>query len=456
MPILQSSILATAPYWRLRSTAIVLASLLALTGTAAKAHEPAYPAPREISSETEVPRVSGTITLQRAISLAIEHSPELQALAWDANGSLARIRQARLWPNPEIEYERENFGGTGKFDGSDRAESTLSLAQSLPLGGDIKQRRKIAELDSQLADWDYHAARLETIAEVTRRFVVALAADRSLDLAKQELGLAQATEKLTQSRVDAGDASPLELSRVIVPVITTELALKRAERLRVAAYRSLSLSWGERVAMFDSIAGDLNAVSPAPSPEALVQHLGENPDVARWAIEISARIAKRRLAKAEAIPDITGRFGLKRDRESGDESLVVGISLPLPLFNRGQAQIQSARASEASARSRQKAAELRLEGLLNESYSELANAYDEAVAIRDRALPAAEKAYQGTQLAFKEGKLPFLDVLDAQRTLFELQESYLQALQSYHIEAANIESLIGRSLADLQKQSPSK
>ena len=449
MPSLLSSIQEIAPRWPLRLTALSLATVLSLAGTAAKGQAPAFPAQRDTPSKTETPRALGTVTLQQAISLAVEHSPDLQALAWDANGSLARIRQARLWPNPEIEYERENFGGTGKFDGSDLAESTLSLAQSLPLGGDIKQRRKIAELDSQLADWDYHAARLQTIAEVTRRFVFALAADRGLELAKQELELAQSTEKLTQSRVDAGDASPVELSRVVVPVIKAELALKRAERLRNAAYRSLSLSWGERLVTFTEIAGDLDAVSPAPSPETLVQHIGENPDVARWAIEISARITERRLAKAEAIPNLTGRIGLRRDNESGDNALVVGVSLPLPLFDRGQAQIQSALAGEASARSRQRAAELRLEGLLSEAYSDLANAYDEATAIRDQALPVAEKAYQGTQLAFKEGKLPFLDVLDAQRTLFELQESYLQALQAYHLGTANIESLIGRSLADL-------
>ncbi len=452
MPFHQFSSQIIAPKWRCRLLTYSLVASLSLGCSVAYGQAPVYTAPRDIPSDKGAPRVLGTVTLRQAISLAIEHSPEFQALAWDANGSLARIRQARLWPNPELEYERENFGGTGKFDGSDFAESTLSLAQSLPLGGDIKQRRKIAELDSQLADWDYHAARLQTIAEVTRRFVVALAADRSLELAKQELELAQATKKLTQSRVDAGDASPVELSRVVVPVIKAELALKRAERLSDAAHRSLSLSWGERVVTFTEIAGDLEELSPAPSPEALVQHLGENPNVARWAIEISARITERHLAKAEAIPNLTGRIGLRRDNESGDEALVVGISLPLPLFDRGQVQIQSARAGEASARSRQRAAELRLEGLLSEAYFDLANAYDEAVAIRDRALPAAEDAYQGTQLAFKEGKLPFLDVLDAQRTLFELQESYLQALQAYHLGTANIESLIGRSLADLHNK----
>lgn len=449
MPSKQTIFQTTSPLWHLGLTTLAHATLLAAPSSAADTPVPDVPAPREISATVDTPKPTGTLTLQQAISLAIERSPELQAFAWDAQSSLARIRQARLWENPDLEYEHENFGGTGKFSGSDLAESTLSLAQTLPLGGKRTQRRIIAELESQMADWDYHAARLKTIVTVTYRFVAALAAERRLELTMQELELAKATEQLTQSRVDAGDASPVELSRVVVPVVTAELALNRAERLRDATYRNLSLSWGERVVTFTDIAGDLDAVSSVPDPDTLVLYISDNPEVARWAIEISSRIAERRLARAEAVPNLRGRIGLKRDRESGDEALVLGISLPLPLFDRGQAKAQSARASEASARSRQRAAELRLESQLSEAYSGLANAYDEASAIRSRALPAAEKAYQGTQFLFKEGKLPFLDVLDAQRTLFEIQESYLQALEDYHFAAATIESLIGRSLADL-------
>lgn len=454
------------------SAALTLAVALVLTGcitsrdtsrspinTATSLNDEAHlPAPRpihkEILKKRDAPRPSGELTLSQATLLAIEHNPELKAFAWDSQGALARIRQARLWANPELELERENFGGTGKYSGSILAETTLSIAQNLPLGGDIRQRRTLAELESQLADWDYHAARLDTLVEVTLRFVAALAADRRLELANQELELAKATEKITVTRVEAGDTSPVELARVVVPVVTAELSLSQSQRARDTAYRRLSLIWGGRTTTFEKVIGNLDTVSPAPSLEALIQHINNNPEVARWAIEISVRIAERRLAKAEAMPNLTGRLGLKRDKESGNDALVVGLSLPLPLFDRGQARIQAARMGETSARNRQLAAELRVESMLSEASAALATAYEEAIAMRARALPAANRAYQGTQLAFKEGKLPFLDVLDAQRTLFALQQRYLDALVAYHSAAAAIESLIGQSLADLQNQTP--
>jgi cobalt-zinc-cadmium efflux system outer membrane protein len=405
----------------------------------------------ESSYRSKLPDPTGDLTLRLAVALTMDRSPELRAFAWDAQVAQARIRQARLWPNPELEVERENFGGTGQFSGSDSAETAISLAQSLPLGGDIRRRRELAEFQSDLAEWDYHAARLDTLVEVTQRFVRALAADRKLDLAKQELELALATESITSKRVEAGDASPVELARVVVPVVTAELELSQAERSQQATYRILSLSWGARSVTFDRVSGDLDSLDPAPKPEELIRHINQNPEVARWATEISARIAERRLAKAEAIPDLKGRLGVRRFHGTDDNALVVGISLPLPFFDRGQGNILSTRMDEASARSRQRAAELRIEGMLSAVCSELVAAQDEAVALRERALPAADIAYKATLFAFKEGKLPFFDVLDAQRTLFGLQQRYLDALVIYHSMTAVLESLIGRSLTEVSR-----
>lgn len=417
---------------------------------------PEPPAPRDTisgnaqafaaSSVSEMPEPTGPLTLNQAIALTMERNPELAAYAWDSKGALARLRQARLWPNPELEYERENFGGTGELAGATSAETTISLAQALPLGGDIRRRRELAALESDLADWDYHATRVDALLEVTQRFVVALAADRRLDLAKRELERIKSVERVTSGKVEAGDVSPIELDRVLVPVVTTELSLDRAERIREAAYRRLSLSWGAKEVTFQNIAGNLENLSPLPNPEDLIRRINDNPAVARWTTEISARIAEGQLAKAEAIPDLHARLGYRESNASDDEAFVVGVSLPLPLFDRNQGDISVARAGEAAAANRKRAAELRIEGLLSSAYAQLADAHNEAVALRDRALPAADRAYQATQQSFKEGKLPFLDVLNAQQTLFDLQNRYLESLVTYHSTTAEIDALVGRPI----------
>ncbi|MCB1120972.1 MAG: TolC family protein [Verrucomicrobiae bacterium] len=425
----------------------------AYTGTLRDSVNPgvpkSHPPYQNRSEEKEWIDPVGQLSLNQVISLSVERNPELQAFALDVQGAHAHIRQARLWSNPELEFEIENFGGSGSMSGSDSAEKTLSLAQHLPLGGDVGRRKELAELQMELSDWEFHAARLQVIVEATQRFVEALAAERRLTLAKQELDLAETTESIAKGRVEAGDASPLELTRVIVPVIEAELEMAKAKRNREAAYHRLSLIWGARTLTFSSVQGDLNLLAPVPNPQDLAAYINGNPEVARWTTEISARIAEGRLAKAKALPDLTGRIGFRRFNETNDDALVLGISLPLPIFDRNQGEILASRLGEASARRRKEAAELRLESILNSTYTELLAAQEEAVALRERAIPTANEAYEATLIAFQEGKLPFLDVLDAQRTYFDLQHRYLEALVAYHSNVAEIEALIGQRITKI-------
>lgn len=403
---------------------------------------------------TESPRPSGELSLADVLSLAVAHHPRLGAYSADVRAAEARAIQAGRWPNPELGVELENIAGSGQFSGIDAAETTLSLAQTFPLGGDIARRRELAEIRTQHADWEYEAARLAVLLEATQRFVNAVAADRRIELAQRELELTQATQRLTLQRVEAGEASPVERTRVIVPVITAEIALQRARRERESAYRRVAMTWGGREVTFEGVRAQLEELDPLPTPQRLVRLINDNPQVAQWATRISDHLAEQRLAEAEAVPDLTGRVGVKHHNEDDDVALVVGIALPLPVFDRRQGDILAARWGATAARKRQRDAELRLESMLSASYADLAGAHDEVVALRDKALPAATDALQATQQAFEEGELPFIDVLDAQRTLFELQTRYVDALVAYHTAAAEIESLIGRRLTELNDPQP--
>ena len=405
--------------------------------------------PREGDPTFELFEAKGELTLREAMALAVARNPKLRAFGWDVRRAEALALQAGQWPNPELEAEFENFAGAGTFSGIDSLETTVSLAQTFPLGGDIDHRRELADAHTRLANWDYEAARLAVLLEVTQRFIEALAADRRIDLAERELAWAHVMQELTNRRVEAGDASPVETTRVLVPVITAEVELARARRDREAAYRRVATMWDGRTLTLDRVVGEMEGLDPLPPVDALVQLINENPVVARWAAEISRRFAEQYLAEAEAAPDLTGRVGIKHHNEADDTALVVGISLPLPVFDRREGDILAARLGATAARQRQRETELRLEDMLSAAYAEMAGSHDEASALKARAIPAASTAHDATRRAFDEGKLPFLDVLDAQRTLFELQERYVDALARYHMAAAEIESLIGRRLTDL-------
>lgn len=397
----------------------------------------------------EPPRPTGAITLRQALALALEHHPELHAYAWEVRAAEARVLQAGLRPNPELEAEFENFAGTKDYSGTQSLETTLSLAQTFPLGGDIERRRELASLQAQLAGWDYEAARLDVLSKVTERYLVLLGSQRQLALAREALALAEQVRDATGRRIRAGDAPPIDAARSSVPVATAQVQLKRAQRRLQAARQQLALTWASREASFDLAEGSLDSLQAPPSPEQLAALVNANPQVARWAVEISARRAEAALAEAEAIPDLTARAGVRYDNADDASALVLGISLPLPLFDRRQGEVLAARLSANAAAEQRRAAERRVETALSRAYTRMAGGFDEAMAIRDIALPPANEAFTFTRRAFESGDLALIDVLDAERTLMELRADYLDALTDYHLAVTEIEGLIGRPLADL-------
>jgi cobalt-zinc-cadmium efflux system outer membrane protein len=188
-----------------------------------------------------------------------------------------------------------------------------------------------------------------------------------------------------------------------------------------------------------------------PDPESLKALLRNNPDLVRWAAEIGREKAALQLARSEAIPDLTLSAGVRNSRENDNNAFVAGFSIPIPMFNRNQGGVSEARARIDKVQSAQRAAKVNLVTDLSNTWQNLAAAYAEAVALRDEILPAAQATYESTELGYREGKLDFLQMLDAQRTLFSVKRQYLLSLGEYHLANTDMERLVGVPLSDIVK-----
>ena len=125
------------------------------------------------------------------------------------------------------------------------------------------------------------------------------------------------------------------------------------------------------------------------------------------------------------------------------------FSLPIPLFDRNQGGILEASYATAKAKQERRAAEVRVRTLLAQTYQTLAAVYDEVRSLKDHVVPAARQAFDATNKAYQAGKIGYLEVLDAQRTLIETKAQYVGALGGYHAAVAELEGLIGQPLNDL-------
>lgn len=421
----------------------------------------AYAAPSDVLTGTASPPQASTpklvrapeeiLTLRESLSLALQHNPELAAFSWDIRVREADALQAGLLPNPEIEVELENFAGSGDARGFGGSENTLALGQLIELGGKRLKRRRVAELERDLASWDYEIHRIEVFTEVALAFVAVKAAQERLALSYDLLGIAEEALTSVAKQVAAGAASPVERFRAEVVVSTTRVDQRTNQAELVAARSRLAATWGSTQPVMGRVEGDFYAVQPLPSFKALRALVEETPDLARWHQEIELREAVVGLEDARRIPDVTAAAGVRRLYDSGDTALIFGLSVPLPLFDRNQGARQAARRELSKARHQRRAAVVRAGTALNVAFQLLEASFVEVTALRDDLLPRAGKAYQGVRGGYLRGLFRYVDVLDAQRTLFELRGRQVGALESYHSAVATIERLTGASLASAPK-----
>jgi cobalt-zinc-cadmium efflux system outer membrane protein len=399
--------------------------------------------PTETTKPVEIAEPTDVITLRKALALALMHNPELKAFSWDVRASEARQLQANLWPNPELEVEVEEVGGPGARSGFDAAETTVALSQLIELGGKTGKRVKVASLEKELSGLDYEAKRLDVFTEVTKAFIEVLAAQQRLNLTEELLQLSEELVGTVAKRVDAGKDSPLEKTKADVAHSNVKIQHRQAAGNFEFARKQLASTWAGQKPKFESVAGKLDSLSPLPSIDQLTDLISQNPDIARWSLEIYKSKASLELEKAKAISDITLSGGLQRFNETDDNAVVFGISIPLPISDRNQGGKLEAAYTLAKAREEQRAAQTRIQMELVKAYRALSNSYTEATELDKNVLQGAESVFEASKTGYSQGKLDYLHVLDAQRTLFEARAQYIDALASFHTAKTDVERLIG-------------
>ncbi|RZL08926.1 MAG: hypothetical protein EOP40_11545 [Rubrivivax sp.] len=164
--------------------------------------------------------------------------------------------------------------------------------------------------------------------------------------------------------------------------------------------------------------------------------------LAQARLEVAQRQAQLALERAQGVPDVTFTVGAKRPEEIGRHQLVLGLSIPLPVRDNNRGAYLAAARRLDQAQADLAAEELRVSFEATELAERLHASRLEVQTLRDTVLPGAESALQAMVTGFELGKFGFLDTLDAQRTLFQAREQYLQALDTLYRTATELARLI--------------
>lgn len=405
------------------------------------------PLPAPLSAPLPAPPF---LTLDEAIARALAAEPRIGAARARLDAASATLDQADVLPNPELGIELENFQGSGPYRGYRSVEATYGLTQKVELGGKRGARVAAARADRLAAGQDLTAAQLDLVRDVRTAFAAAAAADRAVALAGERVRLAGEVERAIAARVEAGRETVVQADRAGIARRQAELAFDQARQRAAAARRTLAGLIGASPlpgALDD--AWFLRLDLPAPAADGPVP--AETADLQRRQVEVVRGRAAVEVERSRAVPDLTLSAGVRRFRESGDNALLVGVSIPIPVFDSNRGAIARARAEAAAAEADLAAARLDLDRRVLAARSSLEAARDTAATLKDRIIPAAEQAFAFSREGYRQGKFSYLEVLDAQRTLAEAQADLIDALQGFHTAWAELQRLTATTGPDGQR-----
>jgi len=315
------------------------------------------------------------------------------------------------------------------------------------MGGKRDARVNVAERNHDVAGADFDTRRADIRASVIAAYFEVLTAEERVALALASEELADKATDVVSKRVLAGKVSPVEetKSRVAGAGLRIESSQATGE-LRAAKLRLASLLGRDAVDVeVNSSVAD--AIPLLPSTNALRDRLRASPTIRRAQLEIQRRSAIVSLERSKATPDITLSLGVKRPNELQRNQILLGISVPLPVFDRNQGNVLEAIQREEKARDELAAVNTKITTEVMQARERLATARDQLGVLVRTILPGAKSAYDAARVGFENGKFSFLDVLDAQRTYFASKSQYIRTVSEAHRADADIDRILGDDAA---------
>jgi outer membrane protein, heavy metal efflux system len=384
----------------------------------------AMPAAPQAKPKEAAPKA---MTLEQALSLAERVHPDLQISQARVEAAEGRAIQAGVFPNPALigRIESAPFkGGT-----ADEAEYLAGLSQRIPFGGRLGAASEAERLEAERLRREHDVRLLEVRSRVHGAFATALFATEVARLQKEMLTLSTRAVAVVQARREAGDATADELARVEMEEARARLEEDKAHGLRELAFVGLAAALGDPGLAIESLEGRLETALEIPTLEAVLASLESGPHEALGRAGVEAARARVDLAKVERVPDVTLDLFYRRLQQSETNSFDVGLTIPLPVFDRNQGRIRAAEAERREAESRARATRGEAVRRVREAHVKLTEAVNHTRLAKDEILPKAETVLKVAEARYAAGELSLADALVLRRDYAAARLAHLDGLR---------------------------
>ncbi len=377
------------------------------------------------------------LTLEDAVARSLEASPLLNAKEAAIAASSAGVDQAGVRPNPQIDFEIENFTGSGPYSDFGSTETTVTYRQPLERGGKRRARVALAEADRGIARLERARSAAEVALDTQRAWNAVQEAVAMVANGEERLRLTEEMAAIVHRRVKAA-RDPLAAGlKADNQVADARTGLEQARRTMDATREALAAQWGEETLGLAIDGSVFFRLSEGPDGNGA-------PDLAVNEAQIERAGRSFELEKSRARQDPTIGIGMRRFEDGGDVAGVVSFSLPLAFFDRNRGNIDRAMAERQEAQWMLAEAQRKQAAALRSARSAREAARAEAIAIRDDMIPRAIEAARSSRDGYDRGAFAYLDVADTQRAVVDLRSRLVVALRKFHEAQAVIDRLTGR------------
>ena len=382
------------------------------------------------------------VSLDEAVAVALRHNPTLRAKEYEVQSTRAGEITAGLRPNPTASYSTEQLPGGGDAV----VQHTITLAQPIETGGKRDRRLASARAATRVTTLELEDVRRQVIAQVKKAFNDVLVAQATLALAEQNLRTLDEVERIQRLRAEKGDISELELLRIQVQRFAFERDATDARQAGRAARIALRTVMGYGRIQDDFEARGALLFRDIPSDRSALHQLTleHRPDLRAAAAARDKARADFDLAGANAWWDVTPQ--IEYQRIGNANTIGLGVSVPLRIFDRNQGDIARTRAEMDRTRAQRDAAVNQALSEVDTALSTLRGEREKLRALREVYLPKAAQARDIVEFAYRRGGLSLLDFLDAQRTYRETALEELRALGNYSSAVYQLEAAVGGPL----------
>ncbi len=387
------------------------------------------------------------LTLEEALRRAAELNPDIRAAEADVAAARGQLREARL-----LTYNPEVTGGAGRVREADSSITSyeIGVQQRFELGGKRGSRIRAAEQRLASAEARLARRREEAAAAVYRAFVLGTIARERLATGREAEQVAVQLKGAADERLALGAGTQLEVN-------VASAAASRERRNRLDAERGYATAVYDLAAAIGLRADEAAEPSGAPvlppaetraESELVALALARRADLAAATADRTAAEADLRFARGLAWPDLA--LGVIGGRD--DLGFVrFALSVPLPLWNRGQGARAEARGALDRARVVEEAVRRRVALDVRNAHQGYVRAREAQAGFDREAVERLGENLQLVEASFRAGKIGLLVFNTVRRDLVEARLSYLDAAAEVVDRWAALQLAIGGAAEPAEK-----